>query len=256
MGKKKKKRAAFSNRREGVFSENDSFYNTPRCVHPEKIKIGEHEVVLMGWMRYHPKESYQLLAGLDVFLGLDLQWAREMQDANKYSNPFFQRLVDKFLKRDEDKLDNILLAVIPDRGTREAVFELARFLLLKDKKVGFGCSGGHGRTGWLAARLVKEFEGVDGDEAVRRVRERYCVEAVESNVQADDLGCVKVTGADKVAQGFLYGKREMVTPLNFSGSSIPLVKERREAEKDKGDGAIKSVSRGPWDDDWFLKYGD
>lgn len=71
---------------------------------------------------------------------------------------------------------------------------LVNFVLnmLKDGlNVGWGCVGGHGRTGWLAARIYKEVMQCSGDEAVTWIRDHYCDDAVESLSQIQDLGCVE-----------------------------------------------------------------
>jgi len=54
--------------------------------------------------------------------------------------------------------------------------------------IGFGCMGGHGRTGWLAARLVMHYLNISGPEAVQYVRRNYTESAVESRSQLHDLG--------------------------------------------------------------------
>ena len=55
---------------------------------------------------------------------------------------------------------------------------------------------GHGRTGWLLAKLIQYFEKCSGDEAVKRCRERFCEECVESMSQLDNLNCVTEIESD------------------------------------------------------------
>lgn len=57
--------------------------------------------------------------------------------------------------------------------------------------VGWGCMGGHGRTGWVACRIIKALTGWSGDQALRYLRENYCEKAVETPKQAQDLGLVE-----------------------------------------------------------------
>jgi len=57
--------------------------------------------------------------------------------------------------------------------------------------IGFGCLGGHGRTGWLAARLVMHYLNLDGPAAVQYVRRNYSESAVETRSQLHDLGCIQ-----------------------------------------------------------------
>jgi len=54
-------------------------------------------------------------------------------------------------------------------------------------KLGWGCIGGHGRTGWLVAKVHQLITDCTGDEAVKHVREGYCDEAIETQIQLDDL---------------------------------------------------------------------
>ena len=54
--------------------------------------------------------------------------------------------------------------------------------------VGWGCVGGHGRTGWLAAKVLQELTNCSGNEAVDYVRENYCSSAIETQTQLNDLG--------------------------------------------------------------------
>ena len=67
----------------------------------------------------------------------------------------------------------------------------AQFVLamLRDGlKLGWGCIGGHGRTGWLAAKVHQLITGCSGDEAVEHIRTGYCDDAIETQIQLDDLG--------------------------------------------------------------------
>jgi hypothetical protein len=54
--------------------------------------------------------------------------------------------------------------------------------------VGWGCVGGHGRTGWLAAKVLQELTDCSGNEAVDYVRNNYCSSAIETRTQLNDLG--------------------------------------------------------------------
>ena len=48
-----------------------------------------------------------------------------------------------------------------------------------------GCIGAHGRTGTLLTALTGVVERVDADEALRRVRARFCSHAVETEMQLE-----------------------------------------------------------------------
>ena len=53
------------------------------------------------------------------------------------------------------------------------------------ERVEIGCVGGHGRTGYLLSVLIALEEGCGAGAAIKRVRERYCSEAVESYRQLE-----------------------------------------------------------------------
>ena len=55
--------------------------------------------------------------------------------------------------------------------------------IAKEKKVLIHCDGGHGRTGTAVACLMTVALGIHGGEAIRRVREAYCREAIETKEQ-------------------------------------------------------------------------
>lgn len=87
---------------------------------------------------------------------------------------------------------------VDDGYTDPSLVEFAYNVLDAGYVLGFGCLGGHGRTGWLAASLLMLCEGLTGDEAVVAVRSRYCHKAVETYAQCDELGCL-VEQPSKVA---------------------------------------------------------
>ena len=88
-------------------------------------------------------------------------------------------------------IESLIAIDVPDYSIDQAVYVLAKGLLEQNYKIGFGCFGAHGRTGWLAAKLIMHFEKCSGDKAVKLIRKRLCHECVESQVQFDDLGCKK-----------------------------------------------------------------
>jgi hypothetical protein len=61
--------------------------------------------------------------------------------------------------------------------------KIAADYIRKGRRVDIGCIGGHGRTGTFLALLMIELLGLKAEEAVKRVRSDYCLEAVESYEQ-------------------------------------------------------------------------
>ena len=85
---------------------------------------------------------------------------------------------------------HLVIWEVTDGRIDPGVADFALNLLRAGFKVGWGCMGGHGRTGWLAAKVHQLITDCSGDEAVNHVRDNYCLEAVESQLQLTDLGCL------------------------------------------------------------------
>ena len=142
-----------------------------RCSHCDPVQIGEYEVYLLSI-------NVKIPEFLDVFI--DLTGYRDFrQIPAKYQ---------KYLK--SDKTD-VIIWKITDGTVDEELVDFVLSMMKDGLKVGFGCHGGHGRTGWLACRLYKEITGGSGDKAIRWIREVYCKEAVETELQYNDLGCLE-----------------------------------------------------------------
>lgn len=165
--------------------------------HPLSVPLADREIVLSGWKDFgKTDENLDAVGNLDVFFGLDSLWKGAEVHEESYSNPFVQQLHEQFFGTIE--VDNILKLHISDRGINLDVYEFIRQQFEAGKSIGFGCMAGHGRTGWVYAKLIKEYEGCSGDEAVRRVRKRFCPKCVESEEQTKDLGCVHELPSDEL----------------------------------------------------------
>ncbi len=77
---------------------------------------------------------------------------------------------------------------ITDGKVDPYVAEFVLNMLRDGLKLGWGCIGGHGRTGWVAAKVHQLITGCSGDEAVQHIRGGYCEEAIETQIQLDNLG--------------------------------------------------------------------
>ena len=110
----------------------------------------------------------------------------------------------------------------PDYGTPDnphAVADVAVWTLQQiaaNKVVETGCMGGHGRTGTFLACLLAA-QGIHPGEAIRRVRDEYCSEAVETDKQCDLVASTYaiVTGdikwrRTKKQRKLFYRQRDMV----------------------------------------------
>lgn len=160
-----------------------------RCEHPLSIEIAGREVVLISY-RDFGKEHVEVFQNLDMFVGLDGMWSM-VSPPSMICKSSLQKYLDMYLKN-RVFLDSLMVLPVEDMEVSEVVYQIVAEAFRDGLNIGFGCVGGHGRTGWLAARLIREFEGYSGDEAVRRIRRRFCKECVESKTQLKDLGCEKV----------------------------------------------------------------
>lgn len=164
------------------------------CNHPYQAKVGKHEIVIISWRDFEFDKHAKLIENLDIFIGLCGGYDKYELFKKEYKNLLLQDVSKRFHKK-ENKLENMIVLEIRDGGYSERVFEIARDLLNEGKLIGFGCMGAHGRTGWLYARLIKHYEEVSGDVAVRRARERFCNNMVETKEQTKQLGCKKEIGS-------------------------------------------------------------
>ena len=76
----------------------------------------------------------------------------------------------------------------PDRGTlpKDVHMSIIKDMAVRAKKgekVGFYCTGGHGRTGTILASLIALLERPE--DPIKIARKRYCTHCVESNAQAE-----------------------------------------------------------------------
>lgn len=188
MGKKKKKK----NKKE---KENlVEMIEEEVCDHPLRVKVGNHDVVIISWQDFYYEKHGQLVSELDVFIALtDTGFDRYQEYQQKFANPLLQKMASKFA-RTQRTLHNLIVLEITDGHFDKQVFEIAKDLLAEGKRIGFGCFAGHGRTGWLLAKLIMHFEGKTGDEAVREARSRLCYKCVETQVQITNLGCIEEVG--------------------------------------------------------------
>jgi protein-tyrosine phosphatase len=153
----------------------------PTCRHwREPVDLLDGVVVFASAWFDRPSRHRVDMEWPEVGFYLDGSWA----SASLLSSPGFR---PPFARRSRTR---IVIYPWPDLGvpTNPRTFKRALRWLLEQasegRRVEVGCAGGHGRTGTtLAALLV--LQGVSAREAVRRVRRRYCGEAIESVQQAD-----------------------------------------------------------------------
>lgn len=159
------------------------------CKHPLYVKVARHKVAIISWYDFDYDVHRHTVGNLDAFIALtDVGFSKYEKFKQSYSNPLLQKMAEKF-KRYLPTLENLIVLEITDGHVDSEVFRIARDLLEGGKKIGFGCVAGHGRTGWLLAKLIQHFENTTGDEAVRRARGRLCKKCVETETQVTNLGC-------------------------------------------------------------------
>ena len=75
------------------------------------------------------------------------------------------------------------------------------------------CSGGHGRTGLVLCALALASGIVSGVDVVKWVRDNYCNQAVESEVQIKYLADTFGVKIDAKPRGFSYGGADVKWPI-------------------------------------------
>lgn len=128
-----------------------------RCHGTKKIQVGRYTIWVSNISSYK-----DCLNEVDIFFALDRSYSVSI------SNVYFKLIQDGEF----------------DFFIANSIYKT----IIGGKKVGFGCVGGHGRTGWLLAYLICRIEGLQGSELVYEVRKRLCKEAIESFYQATSLG--------------------------------------------------------------------
>lgn len=158
------------------------------CKHPRFVRVGEKAVYIISYRDFDNTSLQRSeLEALDVFIGLSSSWDKYELTKKVYANPLLNKIAEAFPAAG---IKSVIMLEVPDYNVDHSVYQMVLSLMRTDLRIGFGCYGAHGRTGWLLAKLIKAYEGVDGDEAVRRVRHRLCPECVESESQCQDLGCI------------------------------------------------------------------
>lgn len=209
----------------GRFVKKDIWGSLCDKPHPTQVQVAGKDLFLIGSMDFEKKKHFKIVKDLDVFFGLCGTWSRyERRERPKFRNKKLETLYNLLYQEDEEEvLDNIIVADIPDRDIDLAVYEVIKKCFEEGMKVGFGCMAGHGRTGWVLAKLIKDFEKVSGDKAVELTRKRYCKKCVESAIQAEDLGCKKTKGTDIVSQKKLKGLQYNTKTGKWKSADVPQI---------------------------------
>jgi hypothetical protein len=150
------------------------------CHSTKWVKVGEYMVLCskLGEYEEHLKE-------VDVFFGLDDIYFTRCK-LKVINTPQIVEVVGSIVI---DGSVKIVPVQIEDGTISHQIGEMVKKAILSGMKVGFGCMGGHGRTGWLLGYLLHHIEGIPkGDGLVREVRKRLCDRAIESVAQITDLG--------------------------------------------------------------------
>lgn len=143
---------------------------------------------MLSYRDFTPSKHTEELEALDVFFGLSSSWDFYEQKRSLYMNPVLDNIAKKLHGKG---IKTVIHTNIPDYSIDNRVFEVINSCFKQGLKIGLGCMGAHGRTGWVLAKLIKIYEQVSGDEAVIRIRKRLCVECVESTRQLEDLKAKK-----------------------------------------------------------------
>jgi hypothetical protein len=182
----------------------------------------------MSWYDFYYDKHAYLMKPLDIFIGLTETGFHKYEKRKQveFVNPMLQRIHDHF-SQGQEVLENMICLEIPDGHVDNKVYKIALDLLSENKKIGFGCVAGHGRTGWLLAKLIMEIEEVDADEAVRRTRERLCYKCVETEAQIKELGCVDELGWYEIRELNEAVKKQNQRKL-FYGNDVVVIEDEED----------------------------
>ena len=152
------------------------------CHNPKFVQVGNRRIYLCGWRDCYTKELKKI-SKLDIFIALDTSWTELLPISYAASTELIQSLTEF----NHDGLSNLIIWRIPD-GHIDTDIANEVYRLLQKYNIGFGCLGGHGRTGWLLGYLINKIERLCGDKLLHEVRDRWCDEAIESSIQFKSLG--------------------------------------------------------------------
>jgi hypothetical protein len=76
------------------------------------------------------------------------------------------------------------MGAIPIKEYSQVIVWCMSRIMEKDSRLEIGCYGAHGRTGTVIAGLLV-YNGMDGHDAIKEVRTKYCGRAIESKAQED-----------------------------------------------------------------------
>ena len=144
------------------------------------------------------------------------------------------------------------------------------------KRVETGCMGGHGRTGTFLACILA-VQGIKPGEAIKRVRETYCKEAIENSKQADYVKWVyeqvhtkkwrqsktermkfdleRLSGWKESKTSKWTKPTESTTPPATSTSTEIVKVDKRPDEQAKLAEAVASAYLDIYDPDWTCDHG-
>lgn len=94
---------------------------------------------------------------------------------------------------------------VPPIGTMMLGLCKALWVLRRNSEIYVGCMGGVGRTGLFMALLYRAVGGIDGEEAVTRVRNNYNVHAVETDQQKEYVKTFPIFWPRLVAKVLSFG---------------------------------------------------
>lgn len=154
------------------------------CHTPHSVAVGSQTVFICG-VNDVDEKTLPVIKALDLFIGLDRTWNQYLPQppsANQFVRDFQQILGES------ETIPNLIIHDIRDYSIDNAIAEATIEALRRGWKVGFGCIGGHGRSGWLLGRLIKEMEGLAGEDLKNAIKTRLCKKALEGSTQYRDLG--------------------------------------------------------------------
>jgi protein-tyrosine phosphatase len=157
------------------------------CHKSKWVHIGKHKIYCSTFYDFEKSLKF-----LDVFFGLDVSYYSYQKKQSIYRTTVQKLLVFLNFDKQESKEqlhDNIVVLDIIDGDVALKEAEMVKKALEQGLKVGIGCLGGHGRTGWILGYLINKIEKFPkSQKLVDEVRKRLCKKAIESDEQIKSLG--------------------------------------------------------------------
>lgn len=217
----------------------------PSCMHEgQEFELEDGLVILAS---SSSDVGNKLVEGVDLGVYLASSWGYKMGAPSVFATPGVDMT---WLTDNEPKYKHAYIQLDwPDRAAPNLsivdMVSLGETLIAQlgdGETIETGCVGGHGRTGSMLAMLLT-LQGVRPVDAINRVWDTYCIQAIESMKQVDFISSVwEVTQGKKVNRTSVEWK-EMLERGKFS-TSKPAAQTKGKGNKAHKPNPVSSLFKG------------